>query len=67
MISKEGDAANVGRLTIITVTNTGSPRHMNQYAQDTMTCVNHYGCPNRFITFPMERNSYNAASGTNLK
>ena len=32
-ISTEGDAANVGRLTI----HTGSPRHMHEYAQDVVT------------------------------
>lgn len=50
-ISTEGDAANVGRLTILPATYTGSPRHMHEYAQDAMTYVRHYGRPDLFITF----------------
>ena len=35
----EGDATNVGRLTILPATYVGSPRHMHEYAQDAMTYV----------------------------
>ncbi|GBP04814.1 hypothetical protein EVAR_3733_1 [Eumeta japonica] len=50
-ISTEGNAANIGRLTILPATYIGSPRHMHEYAQDAMTYVRHYGRPNVFITF----------------
>ena len=35
----KGDAANVGRLTILPATYVGSSRHMHEYAQDAMTYV----------------------------
>jgi hypothetical protein len=36
-INTEGDAANVGRLTILPATYIGSPRHIHEHAQDAMT------------------------------
>ncbi|XP_043865136.1 uncharacterized protein LOC122757337 [Drosophila mojavensis] len=50
-IITDGDSENVGRLTILPATYTGSPRHMHEYAQDAMTYVRHYGRPDLFITF----------------
>lgn len=50
-VSTEGNAANIGRLTILPATYIGSPRHMHEYAQDAMTYVRHYGRPDLFITF----------------
>jgi Helitron helicase-like domain at N-terminus len=50
-ISTVGDAANVGRLTILSAMYIGSPRHMHEYAQDAMKYVRHYGRPDLFITF----------------
>ncbi|XP_046668407.1 uncharacterized protein LOC124359579 [Homalodisca vitripennis] len=50
-ISTDGDTSNIGRLTILPATYTGSPRHMHEYAQDAMTYVRHYGRPDLFITF----------------
>ncbi|XP_041449946.1 uncharacterized protein LOC121404477 [Drosophila obscura] len=50
-ISTEGDSENVGRLAILPATYIGSPRHLNEYAQDAMTYVRHYGRPDLFITF----------------
>ena len=34
-----GNATNVGRLTILPSSNTGSPRHMNEYAQNRIVYV----------------------------
>lgn len=50
-ICTEGNAADIGRLTILPATFVGSPRHMHEYAQDAMTYVRHYGRPDLFITF----------------
>lgn len=50
-ISSEGNVNNIGRLTILPSTYVGSPRHMNEYAQDAMTYVRNYGRPDLFITF----------------
>ncbi|AEE09607.1 putative DNA helicase [Cotesia vestalis bracovirus] len=50
-VNTEGNAANIGRLTILPATYIGSPRHMHEYAQDAMTYVRHYGRPDLFITF----------------
>ncbi|XP_050340249.1 uncharacterized protein LOC126766536 [Bactrocera neohumeralis] len=50
-ICTEGDSKNIGRLTILPATYTGSPRHLHEYAQDAMTYVRHYGRPELFITF----------------
>lgn len=46
----DGNANNVGRLTILPATYVGSPRHMHEYAQDAMTYVRQYGRPDLFIT-----------------
>ncbi|XP_031333941.1 uncharacterized protein LOC116163953 [Photinus pyralis] len=50
-INTDGNANNVGRITILPSTYTGSPRHMHEYAQDAMSYVRHYGRPDLFITF----------------
>ena len=50
-IAAEGDATNVGRLTILLATYVGSPRNMHEYAQDAITYVRNYGRPDLFITF----------------
>ncbi|XP_026475940.1 uncharacterized protein LOC113381189 [Ctenocephalides felis] len=50
-IHSDGDVQNIGRLTILPSSYTGSPRHMHEYAQDAMTYVRHYGTPDLFITF----------------
>lgn len=55
-MSTEGDATNVGRLTILPSSYIGSPRHMHEYAQDAMTYVRHYGRPDLFITFTCNPN-----------
>ncbi|GFV41445.1 ATP-dependent DNA helicase [Trichonephila clavipes] len=41
----------LGRMTILPSTFTGSPRHMHEYAQDAMTYVRAYGRPDLFVTF----------------
>ncbi|GFV12325.1 putative DNA helicase [Trichonephila clavipes] len=41
----------LGRMAILPSTFTGSPRHMHEYAQDTMTYVRAYGRPDLFVTF----------------
>ncbi|XP_072380799.1 uncharacterized protein [Diabrotica undecimpunctata] len=50
-INTDGDAQNVGRMTILSATYIGSPRHMHEYAQDAMSYVHHYGTTDLFITF----------------
>lgn len=50
-ISSDGNAADIGRVTILPATYIGSPRHMHEYAQDAMTYVRNYGRPDLFITF----------------
>lgn len=50
-INADGDANNVGRMTILPATYIGSPRHMHEYAQDAMSYVRQYGRPDLFITF----------------
>lgn len=50
-IANDGNVANVGQMVILPATYTGSPRHMHEYAQDAMTYVRRYGCPDLFITF----------------
>lgn len=50
-INADGNAHNVGRMTILPATYVGSPRHMHEYAQDAMTYVRHYGTPDLFVTF----------------
>lgn len=50
-INSDGNAENVGRMTILPATYIGSPRHMHEYAQDAMSYVRHYGTADLFITF----------------
>lgn len=50
-INSDGNVNNIGRLTILPSTYVGSPRHMNEYAQDAMSYVRNYGRPDLFITF----------------
>lgn len=50
-INSDGNANDIGRITILPSSYTGSPRHMQEYAQDAMTYVRHYGRPDMFITF----------------
>lgn len=50
-ISNDGNLNDVGRMTILPSSYTGSPRHMHEYTQDAMTYVRHYGRPDLFITF----------------
>lgn len=48
-INTDGNAQNVGRMTILPATYIGSPRHMHKYAQDAMSYVRHYGTAALFI------------------
>lgn len=41
-INADGNAQNIGRMTILPATYVGSPRHMHEYAQDAMTYVRHH-------------------------
>ncbi|XP_050065531.1 uncharacterized protein LOC126554502 [Aphis gossypii] len=50
-INTDGNAQNVGRMTILPATYIGSPRHMHEYAQDAMSYVRHYGTTDLFIIF----------------
>lgn len=50
-INTDGNANNVGRVTILPASYVGSPRHMHEYAQDAMVYVRQYGRPDLFITF----------------
>lgn len=50
-INADGNANNVGRMTILPATYVGSPRHMHEYAQDAMSYVRNYGRPDLFVTF----------------
>ncbi|KAL4091329.1 hypothetical protein QTP88_026032 [Uroleucon formosanum] len=50
-INTDGNAQNVGRMTILPATYIGSPRNMHEYAQDAMSYVRYYGTANLFITF----------------
>jgi hypothetical protein len=47
----DGNTNNVGTLTILPSSYTGSPRHMHEYAQDAIVYVRLYGRPDLFITF----------------
>ena len=47
----DGYTTNVGRLTVLPSSYTGSPRHMHEYAQDAIAYVRHYGRPDLFTTF----------------
>ena len=50
-VINDGNTTNVGRLTILPSSYTGSPRHMHEYAQDAIAYVRLYGRPDLFITF----------------
>lgn len=50
-INNDGNVNDIGRLTILPASYTGSPRHMHEYTQDAMSYVRHYGRPDLFITF----------------
>lgn len=50
-VVNDGNTTNVGRLTILPSSYTGSPRHMHKYAQDAIVYVRHYGRPDLFIIF----------------
>ncbi|XP_055312023.1 uncharacterized protein LOC129574268 [Sitodiplosis mosellana] len=50
-IITDRDVNQIGKAVILPSTFTGSPRHMHEYAQDAMTYVRSYGCPDLFITF----------------
>lgn len=50
-INADGEANNVGRMTILRATYIGIPRHMHKYAQDVMSYVRQYGSPDLFIIF----------------
>ena len=50
-MANDGNADNVGQLTILPSTFTGSPRHMHEYTQDAMTYVRNYGRADLFVTF----------------
>lgn len=55
-INTDGNVNDIGRMTILPATFTGSPRHMHEYAQDAMTYVRNYGRPDLFITFTCNPN-----------
>lgn len=50
-IANDGTAANIGQKVILPASYTGSPRHMQEYAQDALTYVRKHGRPELFITF----------------
>ncbi|XP_052740613.1 uncharacterized protein LOC128198563 [Bicyclus anynana] len=50
-IANDANVNDIGRLTILPSSYIGSPRHMNEYAQDAMSYVRKYGRPDLFITF----------------
>ncbi|KAL4090226.1 hypothetical protein QTP88_025121 [Uroleucon formosanum] len=50
-INTDGNAQNVGRMTILPAIYIESPRNMHEYAQDAMSYVRHYGTADLFITF----------------
>ena len=45
----DADPNQVGQKVILTLSFTGSPRHMHKYAQDAMAYVRKYGRPDLFI------------------
>lgn len=49
-INTDRDVNQIGKAVILPSSHTGSPRHMHEYAQDAMTYVRSYGCPDLFIT-----------------
>lgn len=50
-IANDANVNDIGRLTILPSSYIGSPRHMNEYAQDAISYVRKYGRPDLFITF----------------
>lgn len=50
-VLNDGNATDVGRLTILPSSYIGSPRHMHEYAQDALAYVRCFGRPDLFITF----------------
>ncbi|XP_063922978.1 uncharacterized protein LOC135137287 [Zophobas morio] len=50
-IANDGTIGNIGQTVILPASYTGSPRHMQEYAQDSLTYVRRYGRPDLFITF----------------
>lgn len=54
-MNTDGNADNVGRMTILPATHIGGPRHMQQYAQDAMAYVRHYGCGNTVAREPCDK------------
>ncbi|XP_075211201.1 uncharacterized protein LOC142318522, partial [Lycorma delicatula] len=50
-VLNDGNTTNVGKLTILPSSYIGRPRHMQEYSQDAMSYVHHYGLPDLFITF----------------
>ncbi|GFT74979.1 helitron_like_N domain-containing protein [Trichonephila clavipes] len=50
-VVNEGNTTNIGKMIILPSSYIGSPRHMQEYAQDAMAYVRHYGRPDLFITF----------------
>ena len=50
-VANDGNVADVGKMTILPATFTGSPRHLHEYAQDAMTYVRLHCRPNLSITF----------------
>ncbi|XP_063901249.1 uncharacterized protein LOC135120859 [Zophobas morio] len=50
-IANDGTIGNIGQTIILPASYTGSPRHMQEYAQDSLTYVRRYGRPDLFITF----------------
>ena len=50
-VVNDGNTTNVGKLTILPSSYTGSPRHMHEYTQDAIAYVRLYGHPDLFITF----------------
>ncbi|MGD0510892.1 MAG: flagellar filament capping protein FliD, partial [Candidatus Micrarchaeaceae archaeon] len=55
-MANEGNANNVGKLTILPSSFTGGPRYMQERTQDAMTYVRNYGTPDLFITFTCNPN-----------
>lgn len=55
-LNNDGNVRNVGQLTILPGTFTGSPRHMHEYTQDALVYVRNYGKPDLFITFTCNPN-----------
>lgn len=50
-VTNDGNVADIGQMVILPATYMGSPRHMQEYAQDALTYVRKYGRPDLFITF----------------